>query len=67
MDKHHADYTHLADAYLCGGLFVDRAAAFAVLHARPVPLVIIVYHFADMRGDELAKAIIGASPTTKVC
>jgi len=44
----------------------DTAAAVSVLATRPVPLVITGYHLAAMRGDELAKAIKGASPATSV-
>jgi two-component system chemotaxis response regulator CheY len=44
----------------------DATAALAVLAARPVPLLITDYHLSDMRGDELAKAIKAASPTTRV-
>jgi CheY-like chemotaxis protein len=44
----------------------DATAALAVLAARPTPLLITDYHLSDMRGDELASAVKGASPTTKV-
>jgi two-component system chemotaxis response regulator CheY len=44
----------------------DATAALAVLAARPIPLVITDYHLSDMRGDELASAVKGASPTTRV-
>jgi DNA-binding NtrC family response regulator len=44
----------------------DATAAFAVLTARPIPLVITDDHLADMRGDELASAVKAVSPTIKV-
>ena len=44
----------------------DATAAFAVLAARPIPLLITDYHRSDMRGDELAAAAKAASPATKV-
>ena len=44
----------------------DATAALAVLHARPVPLLITDYHLADMRGDELAAAAKATSPMTRV-
>jgi two-component system chemotaxis response regulator CheY len=44
----------------------DATAALAVLAARPVPLLITDYYLTDMRGDELAAAVKGAPPTTRV-
>jgi DNA-binding NtrC family response regulator len=44
----------------------DATAALAVLAARPIPFLMSGYHLSDMRGDELAKAVKAASPTTKV-
>jgi CheY-like chemotaxis protein len=44
----------------------DRAAALAVLDARPVPLLITDYHLSDMHGDALASAIKGALPAPSV-
>jgi len=43
----------------------DATAAFAVLAARPVPLLITDYHLTDMRGDELAAMVKATSPTTR--
>jgi CheY-like chemotaxis protein len=44
----------------------DATAAFAVLAAWPVPLLITDYHLSDMRSDELAAAAKATSPLTKV-
>jgi CheY-like chemotaxis protein len=41
-------------------------AALAVLHARPIPLLMGDYHLSDMHGDELASAIKATSPATSV-